>query len=261
MSQEQAKKCEDGIKYGDVFDVSGELANQPIAPQDAAMMQSSETTLVGHTLKGGPAAVMQSAATRNERAGVVGHKDLTDIVGDEGMTAVETNLPGKRILTESVAGQVIGKYTEDVSTEKTPTAAVRVDNVIIDDKITIGEALEASALAAGEKPVDQSDAAAIQAAEVRATRSNVIIPGGVAATAQSAANANARMDRNEDKTELADILTDAKTKLPADKPVTQQDAEGVMGAELRNNPNLATHPGGVAASVVAAARINERASK
>ncbi|KAF5176948.1 Late embryogenesis abundant protein [Thalictrum thalictroides] len=217
-------------------------------------MQSNETPLLGHTLKGGPAVVMQSAATRKERTGVVGHKDLTDIAaGDQGMTAVETNLPGKRINTESVAGQVVGKCTEDVPMEKTPTADIRVD-----DKITIGEALEVSALTAGEKPVDQSDAAAIQAAEVSTTHSNVIIPGGVAAMAQSAANVNARMGSNEDKTKLADILTDANTKLPGDKPVTRQDAEGVMVAELRNNPNLATHPGGVGASVVAAARINQR---
>jgi len=41
--------------------------------------------------------------------------------------------------------------------------------------------------------------------------------------------------------------------------VTRQDAEGVVSAELRNNPNLSTHPGGVAASITAAARLNERA--
>lgn len=49
----------------------------------------------------------------------------------------------------------------------------------------------------------------------------------------------------------------ATARLPADKAVTRQDAEGVMSAEMRNNPNLATHPGGVASSVAAAARLNE----
>lgn len=49
----------------------------------------------------------------------------------------------------------------------------------------------------------------------------------------------------------------ATSKLPADKAATQQDAEGVVSAGLRNNPNLVTHPGGVAASVAAAARLNE----
>lgn len=73
--------------------------------------------------------------------------------------------------------------------------------------ITIGEALEATALTAGKKPVEWSDAAAIQAAEVRATGRINITPGGVAAAAQSAATTNARATRDEDKTKLADILT------------------------------------------------------
>lgn len=46
-------------------------------------------------------------------------------------------------------------------------------------------------------------------------------------------------------------------KLPADKPVTMEDAEGVISAEMRNNPNKTTHPGGVAASLATAARVNE----
>lgn len=73
--------------------------------------------------------------------------------------------------------------------------------------ITIGEALEATAKTAGDKPVDQSDAAAVQAAEVRATGSNVIIPGGLAATAQSAAAHNATLDRDEEKIKLNQVLT------------------------------------------------------
>ncbi|GAB2218776.1 hypothetical protein Droror1_Dr00002008 [Drosera rotundifolia] len=123
--------------------------------------------------------------------------------------------------------------------------------------ITIGEALEATAITAGHKPVDRSDAAAIQAAEVRATGRTNIMPGGLAATAQSAAQHNARTEKDEDKTKLADVLTDAASKLPSDKAATRQDAEGVVGAELRNNPNLVTHPTGVAASIVAAARLNQ----
>lgn len=116
-------------------------------------------------------------------------------------------------------------------------------------------ALQATVLTAGQKVVDQSDAAAIQAAEVRATGQTNIMPGGLAATAQSAAQINARSTTQ--KSTLADILSEAAAKLPKDRPVTRQDAEGVMGAELRNNPNISTYPGGVAASVVAAARINQ----
>lgn len=72
--------------------------------------------------------------------------------------------------------------------------------------ITIGEALEATAMTAGQKPVEWSDAAAIQAAEVRATGRTNIVPGGVAAAAQSAATLNARATRDEDKTKLAEVL-------------------------------------------------------
>lgn len=147
--------------------------------------------------------------------------------------------------------------------------------------ITIGEALEATAqTAVGEKPVDQSDAAAIQAAEVRATGVNVVTPGGLAASAQSAASYNAGIDSDDKKIKLKDILSvliflimiyilgilgvlimiyvqGATAKMPADKAATRQDAEGVTAAELRNNPNLSTQPGGVAASVTAAARLND----
>lgn len=50
---------------------------------------------------------------------------------------------------------------------------------------------------------------------------------------------------------------DAKQKLPADKQVTREDAEGVIGAEIRNKPDMKTTPGGVAASVAAAATLNQ----
>lgn len=36
---------EDAIKYGDVFDVWGELAKKAVAPEDAAMIQSTERRL------------------------------------------------------------------------------------------------------------------------------------------------------------------------------------------------------------------------
>ncbi|KAF7810686.1 late embryogenesis abundant protein D-34-like [Senna tora] len=35
------------------------------------------------------------------------------------------------------------------------------------------------------------------------------------------------------------------------------DAEGVMSAKMRNSPNVGNTPGGVAASVAAAARLNQ----
>ncbi|KAJ0960113.1 hypothetical protein J5N97_000107 [Dioscorea zingiberensis] len=122
--------------------------------------------------------------------------------------------------------------------------------------ITIGEALEASAQTAGDRPVDQSDAAAIQAAEVRATGSNVIIPGAWLPRLNLPQLINAGTERS--KTRLRFLMCSGATaKLPADKAATRQDAEGVVSAELRNNPDMTTRPGGVAASVTAAARLNE----
>ncbi|CAH8250991.1 unnamed protein product [Arabidopsis lyrata] len=53
------------------------------------------------------------------------------------------------------------------------------------DTVTIGEALEATALSLGDKPVDHKDAAAIQAAETRATGESMARPGGLAVAAQA----------------------------------------------------------------------------
>jgi hypothetical protein len=164
----------------------------------------------------------------------------------------------------------------------TPASLVEDMNAGASGRVTIGEALEATVLTAGKKPVEWSDAAAIQAAEVRATGRTNIVPGGVAAAAQSAATHNSRTEKDKDKTKLADILAvynqqfygmmfvfvnymivcydlvqDATTKLPKDRAATRRDAEGVAGAEMRNDPSLATHPGGVSASVAAAARLNQ----
>lgn len=54
------------------------------------------------------------------------------------------------------------------------------------------------------------------------------------------------------------MMQDATTKLPADRAATRRDAEGVTGAEMRNDPYLTTHPGGVSASMAAAARLNQK---
>ncbi|KAJ0253819.1 Late embryogenesis abundant protein 47 [Hirschfeldia incana] len=156
----------------------------------------------------------------------------------------------KSVVTEaSGGGQAEGEVNQKNVEANPPPAS--------EGTITIGEALEAAVLTAGNKPVEWSDAAAIQAAEVRATGRTNIMPGGVAASAQSAATLNARANSDEEKTTLADVLTGARGKLPSDKPATRKDAEGVTGAEMRNDPHLTTYPTGVAASVAAAARINQ----
>ncbi|XP_062005084.1 late embryogenesis abundant protein 47-like isoform X2 [Rosa rugosa] len=176
------------------------------------------------------------------------------LINADDFSTKKTEHPGRRVVPESVGGQVVAQYSQ-----RGPLSALITGQPIggASSQITIGEALEATAMTAGQKPVEWSDAAAIQAAEVRATGRTNIVPGGVAAAAQSAATLNARATRDEDKTKLADILADATSKLPADKPATRRDAEGVTGAEMRNDPYLTTHPTGVAASVAAAARLNQ----
>ncbi|EFH65697.1 predicted protein [Arabidopsis lyrata subsp. lyrata] len=111
------------------------------------------------------------------------------------------------------------------------------------DTVTIGEALEATALSLGDKPVDHKDAAAIQAAETRATGESMARPGGLA---------------RERLWDLEINVVDAAEKLPGDKVVTSEDAEAVVGAELRSSSEMKTTPGGVADSMSAGARLNQQ---
>ncbi|CAL0310349.1 unnamed protein product [Lupinus luteus] len=118
MSQEQPKRGnnkEGGIRYGDVFEVGGELASKPITPRDAATVQSVESQIMGgHTQKGGPASLMESAAAKNERAGVVGHKASTNIARNDGTSIYEDKcVGGKRVLTQTLGGEVLGHFVKD----------------------------------------------------------------------------------------------------------------------------------------------------
>ncbi|XVF72386.1 hypothetical protein PTKIN_Ptkin12aG0117400 [Pterospermum kingtungense] len=166
MSQQQPNRPrpdqvpdKEPIKFGDVFNVTGELASKPIAPQDAAAMQSAENMVLGQTRKSGPAAVMQSAATTNQRAGLV-NRDEAAVTGDQGVAVVKSDADGEVLVTEAVGGQVVGQYVHpDVSEVTTP------ETLLNPDPVTIGEALESAAISAADKPIDQSDAASIQAAE------------------------------------------------------------------------------------------------
>ncbi|KAH1084142.1 hypothetical protein J1N35_023903 [Gossypium stocksii] len=249
MSQRQPERPQEPINYGDIFSGKGELAEKAVAPKDAAMMQKAGNSVIGHTQKGGVDASLQSATSKNESSGLVGRERFS---ADFGVYIKETESPRKRVISDYFGKEIVGRYSQgDSFASDTDSTSEHCGG------ITIGEALEATALTAGKKPVEWSDAAAIQAAEVRATGRTSIMPGGVAAAAQSAATLNARATRDEDKTKLGAILANATARLPADKPATRKDAEGVMGAEMRNDPNLTTHPAGVAASVAAAARLNQ----
>lgn len=115
------------------------------------------------------------------------------------MSTIYTYISTISVICETCM-QVVGRYV-------TPDVPLRnARSVLSRDAITIGEALEATALSIGDKPIDQSDAAAIQAAEMRATGTNEITPGGVAAMAQSAADVNPRVMLDENKTTLSDVL-------------------------------------------------------
>jgi len=108
MSQEQPRRPEqEPIKYGDVFNVSGDLSSQPIAPRDAATMQSAEYRTFGQTRKDGPASLMTSAAQKNEDAGFIKHNTATNIARNEGVNVSETYDGGKRVITETLGGQAI----------------------------------------------------------------------------------------------------------------------------------------------------------
>ncbi|XP_050238906.1 late embryogenesis abundant protein D-34-like [Mercurialis annua] len=254
MSQGQPRRPgsdQDPIRYSDVFNVRSDLGSKPIAPLDAASMQSAETQVLGETQSGGPAAVMQSAATVNVRTGAVSPDDMTDTVRDYGVTVTEANVGGTRFVTERVGGEVVGQFVNPTAPGDEYPATLNLD-------ITIGEALEATAYSpAGDKPIDHSDAAAIKAAEVRALRSNQTPAGGIGAQAESAADMNERIMSDENKTTLSDVLADATAQLPVDRAVTREDAEGVISAEIRNKLDMTTTPGGVAASMAAAARLNQ----
>ncbi|KAI6692558.1 hypothetical protein NL676_020268 [Syzygium grande] len=228
MSQEQARRRaqrqQEPVKYGDVFaSVEGELMGKPVAPKDATLMQAAENLTLDQVQKGVAALAMQSAATRNEDAGVVGHNSMNEMVAQQGVNVAALDLPGRRVvITESHwgTGMVLGQYSQRAPLVSGPLVPENKNKPTGDGvgasggPITIGEALEAAVLTVGDKPVEWSDAATIQAAE------------------------------------------GAPSKLPSDKPAKHADVEGVTAAEMRNDRFMTTHPTGVAATVAAAARLN-----
>ncbi|KAL5566941.1 hypothetical protein UlMin_030105 [Ulmus minor] len=235
MSQEQPRRPQkELIMYEDVFPVQGELAEKPITSVDAAVMQSAETTILGKTKKGGTASTMQVAAAENKRGGVVTHFDVSNIDGEQGISIGETNLPVPLAPPSTFEQGGAG------------------------GGITIVEALEATVMTAGQKLVGQSDAAAIQVAEARATGRTDTARGGVAAAVCCQSQCSDNQGPRQNKTSrFGDWFAGCYNKITGDRAATRRDAEGVMDAEMRHDPNLNTHPTGVAAPVAAAARLNQ----
>ena len=90
----------------------GRLAAQPIAPRDAAAIRSAEDSLLGVQVpqeSGGgfsAAAFMESAAQYNEAVGAVRPGQASDAAAKHGINVTQDAVPGGRIVTEFVAGQV-----------------------------------------------------------------------------------------------------------------------------------------------------------
>lgn len=246
INKEEQTRAEP-ITYGDIFSVSGEVEKEPITVKDAALMQSAETRAVGRSHKGSAAAIMQSAAEINERFGLVDRNRET-IAAAEGMAVIETQVPGQVVCTEFVAGQPVHSEIKPVSTQHSVAAI---------DAITIGQALAAAAMKKGDKPIDSNDARAIQCAEKRATGNPLAQKGGLAATAQAAAELNPRVN-DVGKTTLSNILLAASEDLPADKAVTTEDAEKIMETEARGSPYGHPQSGGIGETMQAAAKLNEK---
>ncbi|PUZ51176.1 hypothetical protein GQ55_6G158000 [Panicum hallii var. hallii] len=116
MAPAAAAPQQEPIKYGDAFSVKGELAAQPIAPRDAAAMRSAEDSVPGVQVpqeSGGgfsAAAFMESAAQYNEAVGAVRPGQASDAAAKHGINVTQDAVPGGRIVTEFVAGQVVGQY-------------------------------------------------------------------------------------------------------------------------------------------------------
>ncbi|KAL4308473.1 hypothetical protein GQ457_01G053140 [Hibiscus cannabinus] len=268
------------IKYGDVFDVAGGLASKPIAPRDADTMLAAETQVLGKPLDTGAAAVMYSAAAANVTTGVVGPDEGNEMVEREGVSVSRSrDARGKLFVNEAIADHTLcecrynpydvrgitlspapapnirDEQWKAPSSNPTPTPHMgAVDRS--GGGITIGEALEATTLSIGDKPVDQGDAAAIRVAESRAASSWLSQQSGLGTRAQAAASFNERQVCDHNKITVSDVLSDATEKLPLDKAVTAEDAAGVRGVEEREKADMVATPGGVADTLETAARVN-----
>ncbi|PUZ76308.1 hypothetical protein GQ55_1G279500 [Panicum hallii var. hallii] len=199
---------------------------------------------------------------RRERDKVIG-QGQEEQRGGGGLHVTETDLPaGKRMVTASAGGQVMAQFTVPVADRNVAEAT---------DAVTVGEALQAAAqTSAGGRPVGPADAAAVQAAEMRATGLGGNLPGGVAAAAQRAAEANAARSaagggRGAEAVTLRDVVGGAAEALPANKVATREDAEKVAATAARNEGKAGAGAGGAAGgkkggvvdAVAAAADMNE----
>ncbi|CAL4887037.1 unnamed protein product [Urochloa decumbens] len=130
------------------------------------------------------------------------------------------------------------------------------------ETVTVRQALQAVALSpAGARPVDRADASAVEAAEKSASGMGHVVPGGIAAAVQQAAETNEH-DAGEEGTKvvmLRDVLGgDASAVMPgSNKAATWVDAEKVATATGSSAGRGGGGMGEVADALAAAAQINE----
>ncbi|CAL9751401.1 unnamed protein product [Musa acuminata subsp. burmannicoides] len=198
-----------------------DLSREPLRFGEEAMSQQQPPRAglqrVGpgdvYPVHGDPAARVQ-----REEA-LSGHRDP----GEPGFVVTETDLPGQRLITTVSGGQVVSQLAVPAPSEAKGAG----------DGVTIGLALEAAGMTAGDRPVGRADKAAVQAAEVRATGLGGPLAGGLGSAADAAAEANARVGNAAQRAKIGDVLTDAAARLPADKAVTREDAERVRAIGIR----------------------------
>ncbi|EOA14390.1 hypothetical protein CARUB_v10027585mg [Capsella rubella] len=130
-------------------------------------------------------------------------------------------------------------------TEQNSTAA----EALVGRSTTLTEALKAAAMNVGRKPVETTDVAAIK-------EKAMDHGGGVTAVASRAVSRNKKIVKEDEKTNLRDVMSEIDVRVTRDREVTSEDAEAVVQAELTHSPFNDIIPGGVAESVTAAYKLN-----
>ncbi|CAH8279472.1 unnamed protein product [Arabidopsis lyrata] len=117
-------------------------------------------------------------------------------------------------------------------TEQISTAA----EALVGRSTTLTEALKAAAINVGRKPVETTDVAAIKEVESRAIGGDIESHGGVTAVASKAVARNQKIGKENEKTNLRDVIAEIDVKVTRDREVTSEDAEAVVQAELNHSP-------------------------
>ncbi|PPS00362.1 hypothetical protein GOBAR_AA20294 [Gossypium barbadense] len=239
---------QEGIKYGDVFDVTSGLASKTIAPRDVAIMLEAETEVLRKPLDTGANAVMYSAATANLRVGVVGPDESNEMVEREDVAVSKsTDAQGKLVVNEAIADHMLHlcprlrlpprvmlliKVASPLEKLWRQQSSLLVTNRLNKVMPLQYEWLKRGLLAAGTQH------------------------SGLGTRAQAAATFNDRTTYCHNKITISDIssmCTRSMEKLPTVKTVKNEDAEEMRGAKKRNKADVIATAGGVVDTMATAA--------